>query len=121
MQPTIPASGTATCFSGCCNRPCTRSAAFAELEKWSQQMQTRWRRAPVAARHTGRRRRDDRSCRARESESIILPGAEILVLGDPAELEVVVEMLSADAVQVRSLLGHGYRVEVAVVTLLTLV
>jgi len=37
---------------------------------------------------------------AQESESVIAAGAEIMTLGDPNELEVVVEMLSTDAVQV---------------------
>lgn len=36
-----------------------------------------------------------------ESESVIAPGAEIMTLGNPEQLEVVVEMLSTDAVQVR--------------------
>jgi HlyD family secretion protein len=36
-----------------------------------------------------------------ESESVIGPGAEIMTLGNPEQLEVVVEMLSTDAVQVR--------------------
>lgn len=38
---------------------------------------------------------------AMESESVIAAGAEIISLGDPENLEVVVEMLSTDAVQVR--------------------
>lgn len=37
----------------------------------------------------------------RESESVIAAGAEIASLGDPEDLEIVVEMLSTDAVQVR--------------------
>lgn len=37
---------------------------------------------------------------ARESESIIAAGSEVVSLGDPGDLEVVVEMLSTDAVQV---------------------
>lgn len=37
---------------------------------------------------------------ARESASVIAAGAEILSIGDPENLEVVVEMLSTDAVQV---------------------
>jgi HlyD family secretion protein len=37
---------------------------------------------------------------AQESESIISAGAEVMTLGDPNDLEVVVEMLSTDAVQV---------------------
>lgn len=36
-----------------------------------------------------------------ESESVIAAGAEIISLGDPGDLEVVVEMLSTDAVQVK--------------------
>lgn len=35
-----------------------------------------------------------------ESESVISPGAAIMSIGDPSNLEVVVEMLSTDAVQV---------------------
>lgn len=38
---------------------------------------------------------------AKESESVIAAGAEIISLGDPDNLEVVVEMLSTDAVLVR--------------------
>ena len=38
---------------------------------------------------------------AQESESVIAAGAEIMMLGDPNELEIVVDMLSTDAVQVR--------------------
>jgi HlyD family secretion protein len=38
---------------------------------------------------------------AQESESVISAGAEVVSLGDPDDLEVVVEMLSTDAVQVR--------------------
>jgi HlyD family secretion protein len=38
---------------------------------------------------------------ARESETIIPAGAEVMTLGDPSKLEIVVEMLSTDAVQVR--------------------
>lgn len=38
---------------------------------------------------------------AQESESVIAAGAEVVSLGDPNDLEVVVEMLSTDAVQVR--------------------
>jgi HlyD family secretion protein len=38
---------------------------------------------------------------AKESESVIAAGAEIVSLGDPDNLEVVVEMLSTDAVQVK--------------------
>jgi HlyD family secretion protein len=108
---------------------------------------------------------------AQESESIIAAGEQVMTLGDPDDLEIVVEMLSTDAVQVSegaeayienwgrkgeplkgrvrlvepcgflkisalgveeqrvnvivdfagppsewSMLGHGYRVEVAVVT-----
>ena len=37
---------------------------------------------------------------AQESENVIAAGAEIMTLGDPNELEIVVEMLSTDAVQV---------------------
>ena len=37
---------------------------------------------------------------AQESETVIAAGAEVMSLGDPADLEVVVEMLSTDAVQV---------------------
>jgi HlyD family secretion protein len=37
---------------------------------------------------------------ARESESIIAAGAEVMTLGDPDDLEILVEMLSTDAVQV---------------------
>ncbi|HEX7081846.1 MAG TPA: HlyD family efflux transporter periplasmic adaptor subunit [Gammaproteobacteria bacterium] len=37
---------------------------------------------------------------AHESAGVIAAGSEILTLGDPADLEVVVEMLSTDAVQV---------------------
>lgn len=37
---------------------------------------------------------------AQESESVIAAGAAILSIGDPSNLEVVVEMLSTDAVQV---------------------
>jgi HlyD family secretion protein len=36
-----------------------------------------------------------------ESESVISAGAEVMTLGDPSDLEIVVEMLSTDAVQVR--------------------
>jgi HlyD family secretion protein len=39
---------------------------------------------------------------AQESESVIAAGAEVVTLGDPDDLEVVVEMLSTDAVQVRA-------------------
>jgi HlyD family secretion protein len=38
---------------------------------------------------------------AQESESVIAAGAEVVSLGDPADLEVVVEMLSTDAVHAR--------------------
>jgi HlyD family secretion protein len=38
---------------------------------------------------------------AQESESVIAAGAEVMTLGDPHQLEVVVEMLSTEAVQVR--------------------
>jgi HlyD family secretion protein len=38
---------------------------------------------------------------ARESENVIAAGAEVMAIGDPADLEVVVEMLSTEAVQVR--------------------
>ncbi|MCI0516716.1 MAG: HlyD family efflux transporter periplasmic adaptor subunit, partial [Woeseiaceae bacterium] len=38
---------------------------------------------------------------ARESETIIAAGAEVMTLGDPSDLEVVIEMLSTDAVQVK--------------------
>ncbi|HSD68366.1 MAG TPA: HlyD family efflux transporter periplasmic adaptor subunit, partial [Woeseiaceae bacterium] len=38
---------------------------------------------------------------ARESETIISAGAEVMTLGDPNDLEVLVEMLSTDAVQVK--------------------
>lgn len=37
---------------------------------------------------------------AQESETVITAGAEILSLGDPRDLEIVVEMLSTDAVEV---------------------
>lgn len=37
---------------------------------------------------------------AQESESVIAAGAEVMSLGDPDELEIVVELLSTDAVQV---------------------
>ncbi|MBN1239964.1 MAG: efflux RND transporter periplasmic adaptor subunit [Gammaproteobacteria bacterium] len=37
---------------------------------------------------------------AQESENVISAGAEIMTLGDPSNLEVVVELLSTDAVQV---------------------
>ena len=36
-----------------------------------------------------------------ESESIVAPGTPILEMGDPADLEVVVEFLSTDAVQIQ--------------------
>ncbi|HEX6998337.1 MAG TPA: HlyD family efflux transporter periplasmic adaptor subunit [Gammaproteobacteria bacterium] len=36
-----------------------------------------------------------------ESESVVAAGAELMLLGDPRDLEVVVEMLSTDAVQVQ--------------------
>ncbi|HEY8519178.1 MAG TPA: HlyD family efflux transporter periplasmic adaptor subunit [Gammaproteobacteria bacterium] len=36
-----------------------------------------------------------------ESETVVAPGAELMLLGDPSDLEVVVEMLSTDAVQVK--------------------
>jgi HlyD family secretion protein len=49
-------------------------------------------RAPVAARVLRV---------ARESESVIAAGAEVMTLGDPHQLEVVVELLSTEAVQVR--------------------
>jgi HlyD family secretion protein len=39
---------------------------------------------------------------AQESESVIAAGAEVVSIGDPTEIEVVVEMLSTDAVQVQS-------------------
>jgi HlyD family secretion protein len=39
---------------------------------------------------------------AQESEAVIGPGSEVAVLGDPRDLEVVVEMLSTDAVQVKA-------------------
>ncbi|WP_417482072.1 efflux RND transporter periplasmic adaptor subunit [Maricaulis sp.] len=35
-----------------------------------------------------------------ESESIVVPGTPILEMGDPADLEIVVEFLSTDAVQI---------------------
>lgn len=38
---------------------------------------------------------------AQESESVIAAGAEVMTLGDPGALEVIVEMLSTEAVQVR--------------------
>jgi HlyD family secretion protein len=38
---------------------------------------------------------------AQESESVIAAGAEVVSIGDPDEIEVVVEMLSTDAVQVQ--------------------
>ena len=38
---------------------------------------------------------------AQESESVIAAGAEVMSIGDPDEIEVVVEMLSTDAVQVQ--------------------
>lgn len=37
---------------------------------------------------------------AQESESVIAAGAEVMLLGDPNDLEIVVELLSTDAVQV---------------------
>ncbi|HUO86007.1 MAG TPA: HlyD family efflux transporter periplasmic adaptor subunit [Thermoanaerobaculia bacterium] len=37
----------------------------------------------------------------RESENVIAAGSEVMAIGDPEELEVVVEMLSTEAVQVR--------------------
>jgi HlyD family secretion protein len=37
---------------------------------------------------------------AQESESVIAAGAEVVLLGDPNDLEIVVEMLSTDAVQI---------------------
>jgi HlyD family secretion protein len=36
-----------------------------------------------------------------ESERIVLAGAPLLALGDPAEIEIVVDVLSADAVKIR--------------------
>jgi len=36
-----------------------------------------------------------------ESEAVVAPGAPIMDIGDPADLEVVVELLSTDAVRVR--------------------
>jgi HlyD family secretion protein len=36
-----------------------------------------------------------------ESEAVVQPGAPLLELGDPAGLEVVVDVLSADAVEIR--------------------
>jgi HlyD family secretion protein len=38
---------------------------------------------------------------AQESETIIAPGAPILEIGDPQDLEVVVDVLSTDAVEIR--------------------
>jgi HlyD family secretion protein len=38
---------------------------------------------------------------AQESESVIAAGAEVMSIGDPGKIEVVVEMLSTDAVQVQ--------------------
>jgi HlyD family secretion protein len=46
---------------------------------------------------------------AQESENVIAAGAEVVTLGDPDELEIVVEMLSTDAVQVRP--GADVRIE----------
>lgn len=37
----------------------------------------------------------------RRSEGVVQPGAPVVVMGDPAELEVVVDLLSSDAVRVR--------------------
>lgn len=39
---------------------------------------------------------------AQESETVVPAGAEIMSLGDPHDLEIVVEMLTTDAVQVRA-------------------
>jgi len=36
-----------------------------------------------------------------QSESVVAPGVQILEIGDPGDLEVVVELLSSDAVQVK--------------------
>jgi HlyD family secretion protein len=38
---------------------------------------------------------------AQESETIVLPGAPILEIGDPRDLEVVIDVLSTDAVEIR--------------------
>lgn len=38
---------------------------------------------------------------AQESASVIMAGAEVMSIGDPSEIEVVVELLSTDAVQVQ--------------------
>ena len=46
---------------------------------------------------------------AQESETVIAAGAEVMSLGNPADLEVVVEMLSTDAVQVAP--GAAVRIE----------
>ena len=40
------------------------------------------------------------SRRLRESESIVPPGEALLELGDPRQLDIVVDLLSADAVRV---------------------
>lgn len=39
--------------------------------------------------------------RLRESEALVAPGEPLLVLGDPGDLEIVADLLSTDAVQVR--------------------
>jgi HlyD family secretion protein len=44
-----------------------------------------------------------------ESESVILSGAPLLEIGDPRALEIVVDLLSADAVQVQE--GTSVRIE----------
>ena len=38
---------------------------------------------------------------AQESETIVQPGAPLLEIGDPRDLEVVVDVLSTDAVEIR--------------------
>jgi HlyD family secretion protein len=45
----------------------------------------------------------------RESESVVAPGEPLLDLGDPADLEVIVDLLSTDAVRVA--VGSAVRIE----------
>jgi HlyD family secretion protein len=36
-----------------------------------------------------------------ESEKVVLPGSPLIEIGDPRDLEIVAELLSTDAVQVK--------------------
>jgi HlyD family secretion protein len=44
-----------------------------------------------------------------ESESVVLPGAPLIEIGDPRDLEVVADLLSTDAVQIK--VGSAVRID----------